>query len=168
MLPEFSEIENIPQPVPADGAEEPQTEKYWVTGFDMLYCSEDCPAECGPQCPVSLETHAREYLRENNPEKAAELLLKAVEIEPEFPNAWELLGAYYNQTGNYEKAFDAYGKSMMFLASNNRFYGRIVAAKNLKKYDIALKLAEYCEVTAASDLLFSPIKAEIAEEQAKA
>lgn len=52
------------------------------------------------------------YYAKRNYSKAVETLNKAIEINPDYPNAWAWLGAVYNDFGNTDKAIECNDKAI--------------------------------------------------------
>ena len=116
-------------------------------------------------CPIHLQTLALERLLKGDYEEAVRLLRKAVEIEPDFADAWNNLGAAYGQLGKHHDAFSSYQKSYTLLQKPNPMYGLAVAAKNLKDYSVAMQYATIYIKKFGSDKRIQPLIAEISESQ---
>lgn len=113
-------------------------QKYWMAANGTVRClDKQCPTSCSMSCPIYVQTIALEKLMMNRFSEAADLLKKAVTIEPTFADAWNNLAASYGQMGDHQHAYESYEKSYKLLKKPNPLYGMAVATKNMKDYSKA-------------------------------
>lgn len=138
--------------------------KYWLAENGSVRCLDDkCPESCNMGCPIFVQTQALGHLVKNEFAEAARLLLKAVEIEPTFADAWDNLAAAYGQMGDHRKAYESYKKAYELLKKPNPLYGMAVASKNMKAYPAAMQYAKMYVDAYGSDSRISSLIAEISE-----
>ncbi len=118
-------------------------EKYWLAKNGLVRCpNDDCPEECSLDCPIHLQTLALEFLDKNDVAQAVSFLLKAVELEPSFADAWNNLAACYGQMGEHQEAMEAYSHAIRYCRKPDTLYGLTVEQKELGNYSIALSCAD--------------------------
>ncbi len=116
----------------------------WRDKTGKIACRGDtCPKDCDNSCPIWLNTLGLQMLQRDEPLQAIPFFQGAVSIAPDFADAYNNLGGAYGSSNQHEKAYEFFGKALELKRDYpNAMYGMIVAAKNLGKYDEALK---YCD-----------------------
>ena len=142
--------------------------KYWLAENGTVRClDQQCPTSCSMSCPIYVQTIALEKLMMNRFSEAADLLKKAVAIEPTFADAWNNLAASYGQMGDHKNAFEAYRHSYDLLKKPNPLYGMAVATKNMKDYDKARQYTQMYVNTFGADGRITALIAEIDQKNKK-
>ncbi len=116
----------------------------WRDKNGKITCRGDsCPKDCDNSCPIWLNTLGLQMLQRNQPLQAIPFFQGAVTIAPDFTDAVNNLGSAYGSSNQHEKAYEYFGKALAMKKDYPKAtFGLIVAAKNLGKYDEALK---YCD-----------------------
>ena len=103
----------------------------WRDASGHIVCTGNaCPKNCDRSCPIWLNTVGLEMFQRGDLQGAIIALKAAIEIAPDFQDAFNNLGAAY---GTYE-VNPRYAKAI---------YGLIISTKNLGMYDEAL---HYCDI----------------------
>jgi len=77
-----------------------------------------------PESTMFLEEYAKDVYRKRIAEKfdrAIETTRKALEIDPNSSNAWDILGRLYREKGNLEKAISAMEKAVELKPANKTY-----------------------------------------------
>ena len=117
-----------------------RNKEYWRDKTGKIVCSgDDCVEECTDECPIWCNTLAANFFALGELSKAIEVLLKAVEIAPDFKDAWNNLGSMYGSLNRHKDALDAYQKAYELDHNyKNAIYGIAVSSKNLGYYQECL------------------------------
>ena len=141
---------------------EKSSEIKWRTSSGEIKCQdENCSPDCESGCPIAIQSDGVLDMMTGNYPRAVSLLEKALEIAPDFGEAWNNLGGAYGGQGNYQKAYDCYLKAHECNPTRpNQVYGLMLASRDLKKYSECL---HWCEVYSglSSDGRERPIREEI-------
>lgn len=116
----------------------------WRDKKGNLVCPGDaCPAECDDSCPIWNNTMGLQLMSLGHAEKARDEFLKAIEIAPDFADAYNNLGCLYGSYNNHGEARRYFLKALSIRnIYPNAMNSLIVAEKNLGLYDAAL---EHCD-----------------------
>lgn len=97
-------------------------------------------------CPIWCQTLAIQALSGNDRHKAIDYFKKALELAPDFKDAWVNMAVAYGQLGEHKNANEAFLKAYEL---DNRYEkairGLVVSYKELKQYD---KANEFCDMYA--------------------
>lgn len=115
----------------------------WRNKEGELYCpGDDCPRKCDETCPIWCNTAALTYSQNNHSELAVGLFKKAIEIAPDYKEAWVNLAAVYGMQGNHIEAYKAYNAAYKIDGKyKNALYGLILSSANLGRLEEAM---HYC------------------------
>ena len=116
----------------------------WRDSDGQIKCPGDnCSQECDEKCPMFCKIFAETSLKLKIPDEAITYLKTAVEIAPDFKDAWATMGDAYLRVDNFPEAYKAY-KTAYDL--DNKFadavQGLILYHTHLGQYEEALK---YCD-----------------------
>ena len=116
----------------------------WRDKKGNLVCPGDaCPAECDDSCPIWNNTMGSQLMSLGHAEKARDEFLKAIEIAPDFADAYNNLGCLYGSYNNHGEARRYFLKALSIRnIYPNAMNSLIIAEKNLGLYDAAL---EHCD-----------------------
>jgi len=112
----------------------------WRDKNGVIDCPGDkCPKECDVSCPIWCLTVAIQSYQAKRYPDAISYLKMALDIAPDYKEAWNNLGAVYGQMGNHVEAKKAYEKAL-FNDPNyrNAQFGLIISCIKLKQYREAL------------------------------
>jgi len=100
--------------------------------------------DCPDTCPIWAGTIARSLIAIKEYEHAIKEYRKAIEVAPDFKDAWVNTGMCYGQLKRYEEAITAYYEAYK-LDNNykNAIYGLASANKDAGKYEESLKWVEF-------------------------
>ena len=105
-----------------------------------------CNPSCELTCPIIKQTNGLNALRFENYETAIILFRQAVEIAPDFREAWNNLGSAYGYAGKHQEAYSCFLKAHELNKTNpNAIYGLILTSRDLNKYDECL---QWCDLYA--------------------
>ena len=109
----------------------------WRNERGEIACTgEYCPDGCMETCPIHMHTLAMALLRIGQPEKAASLYRKALDIAPDFYDAWNNLGMIYGGMGSYRKAHDHYARAHTLKPQKpNPVFGLMRSSLDLGQYE---------------------------------
>ena len=116
----------------------------WRNNNGEIVCSkEQCTLEenhCEENCPIFLQTIAQEFWQLNLLENAIQTQKKAVEIAPDFAEAWQNLASFYGSISNYENALICYEKAYKLAPDKKGIvFGLAIAHRDLNHYEECLK-----------------------------
>ena len=141
---------------------EKPSEIKWRTSSGEIKClDENCSPTCESGCPIMIQTDGIMAMMQNDYARAISLFEKALEIAPDFSEAWNNLGGAYGGQGKYQKAYDCYLKAYEHNKRKpNQVYGLILSSRDLKKYDECL---HWCDIysTLSFDGREKPIREEV-------
>ena len=116
----------------------------WRDSNGNLYCPGDaCPRKCDDGCPIWCHTMAVSLVKLGHEAEAIKEYKKAVELAPDFKEAWNNLGVSYGRLKNHMEANQAFRTAYAIDSDyENVFPGLINSYKNIGQFDEALK---YCD-----------------------
>lgn len=109
----------------------------WRNAAGKIDCPGDgCMGECDDTCPIYLHTEAMMITQFGQCAKAIPFLEKALQIAPDFYDAWNNLGGIYGQLSEYQKAYDCYKKAReLNTVKPNPVFGLMITSRDLGKYE---------------------------------
>ena len=113
----------------------------WRNAQGIITCPGDsCPKNCDDTCPIYLNTQAAMLMSIGQGVKAIPLYKKALEIAPDFYDAWNNLGGIYGGQGEYQTAYDHYAKAHECNPQKpNPVFGLMLTSRDLGKYEECIK-----------------------------
>jgi hypothetical protein len=112
----------------------------WRDKNGKIFCPGDqCKQECDDRCPIFLNTRGLQFLSIGKPWPAIANFKQAIELAPDFADAYNNMGAAHGSMNQHQEAYESYKKALTLkMPYPNALYGMIVAEKNLGKYQEAL------------------------------
>ncbi len=112
----------------------------WRDNTGKLFCPGDnCKQDCDDRCPIFLNTRGLQFLSMGKPWPAIANFKQAIELAPDFADAYNNMGAAQGSMNQHQEAYESYKKALSLkMPYPNALYGMIVAEKNLGKYQDAL------------------------------
>lgn len=119
----------------------------WRDPSGKIRCPGDrCPKSCDSTCPIHLFRKGKEHARAGEKSEAVSCYERAVEIAPDYYEAWDFLASTYATGHNYKRAYECHEKLYECADSVDRkketVFGLAIIAKELKEYD---KCIEWCD-----------------------
>ena len=116
----------------------------WRDSRGHITCPGDsCPKDCDNTCPIYLNTQAVMLMQIGQGAKAIPIYENALDIAPDFYDAWNNLGGIYGQMGNYLKAYQCYKKAReLNSVKPNPVFGLMLTSRDLGKYEECLSWCE--------------------------
>lgn len=113
----------------------------WRNAQGIIACPGDsCPKNCDDTCPIYLNTQAAMLMSIGQGVKAIPLYKKALEIAPDFYDAWNNLGGIYGERGEYQTAYDHYIKAHEYKPQKpNPVYGLMLTSRDLGLHEECIK-----------------------------
>ena len=117
----------------------------WRNAQGIITCPGDsCPKNCDDTCPIYLNTQAAMLMSIGQGAKAIPIYNKALEIAPDFYDAWNNLGGIYGGQGNYQKAYEHYKKAHEVNPQKpNPIYGLMLSSRDLGRYEECI---QWCDL----------------------
>ncbi len=111
-----------------------------------------CSTRCENGCPIWFNTKGIEKLMLSRPDLAISDFRRAIEIAPDFPDAYNNLGSAYGMNGHHTAAYEAFSKALELRSDYPQaLRGLILAERDIGKYQDALKHCdEYERLTGTS------------------
>lgn len=131
----------------------------WRNTQGIIDCPGDsCPKDCDDTCPIYLNTQAAMLMAINQSIEAIRLYKKALEIAPDFYDAWNNLGGLYGGQGDYQAAYEHYLKARECSPQKpNPVFGLMLTSRDLGNFEECIK---WCDIykTLSSDGKDIPIR----------
>ncbi len=106
--------------------------------------------ESYPDHPVILVRMAQAHAATRDYRRAKESIYKAVQNRLESFDFWREVGDVYQQSGDYNQAYDAYNTALLYDGGDGTFYTNMAEMSlNLRRYDEAWRLTERAELMGA-------------------
>ena len=122
--------------------EKDQNHEYWRDKNGKIVCPGEyaCSQKCSERCPIKCNTDGLELSMNNRLGAAIQKFQQAISIAPDFPDAYNNLGAAYGMNNQDQEAYECYKKALeLRKLYPNALNGIIIAERNLGLYDDALK-----------------------------
>ena len=116
----------------------------WRNVNGQIACPGDvCPEECDNTCPIYINTQCLALMRIGANDKALELYKKALEIAPDFYDAYNNMAGIYGGQGQYQKAYDNFLKAHeLNPVRPNPIYGLALCCRDLDRTEECIKWCE--------------------------
>jgi len=99
-----------------------------------------CSQECDDTCPIYLNTIGLQHASEGLTQRAISSLSKAVEIAPDFGDAWSNLAAMKGSENNFSEALECYTKAHELNPNKlPPIFGLAIVNRDLHQYEEAIK-----------------------------
>lgn len=141
----------------------------WRNVNGQIVCPGDaCPKDCDDTCPIYLNTQCAMLMQIGASDKALELYKKALEIAPDFYEAYNNMAGIYGQQGEYREAYNCFLKAHeLNKIRPNPVYGLALCCRDLGKTEECIKWCEeYSRLAIDNRLadLYSEMKAKLGDE----
>lgn len=142
------------------------TQPVWRNVNGQIACPGDvCAAECDDTCPIYLNTQCLMLKRIGETEKALELYKKALEIAPDFYDAYNNMAGIYGGQGRYQEAYECFRKAHeLNPVRPNPVYGLALCCRDLNRPEECIKWCEEYRRRATDNRLedlYSEMKAKL-------
>ena len=116
----------------------------WRNMNGQIVCPGDaCPKDCDDTCPIYLNTQCAMLMQFGANDKALELYKKALEIAPDFYDAYNNMAGIYGGMGRYQDAYDCYFKAHeLNKVRPNPVYGLALCCRDLNRPEECIKWCE--------------------------
>lgn len=116
----------------------------WRNVNGKIVCPGDaCPKDCDDTCPIYLNTQCTMLMQIGESDKALELYKKALEIAPDFYDAYNNMAGIYGGQGQYQKAYDCFIKAHdLNNVRPNPVYGLALCCRDLGRIEECVKWCE--------------------------
>ena len=113
----------------------------WRNAQGVIACPGDsCPKDCDDTCPIYLNTQAAMLMSIGQNVKAIPLYKKALDIAPDFYDAWNNLGGIYGGQGEYQNAYNHYFKAHELNPQKpNPVFGLMLTSRDLGRFEECIK-----------------------------
>ncbi len=116
----------------------------WRNVNGQIVCPGDaCPKDCDDTCPIYLNTQCAMLMRIGAGDKALEIYKKALEIAPDFYDAYNNMAGIYGGQGRYQEAYNCYMKAHeLNKVRPNPVYGLALCCRDLGRPEECIKWCE--------------------------
>lgn len=126
----------------------------WRNEKGQVQCPGDsCPQKCDDTCPIWCQTKGLTMLLSDKLDRAITEFEKAIEIAPDYKEAWCNMGNAYGTMNNHKEACQRYQRAYDL---DNRYdkaiYGLVISYKNLGQFTEALALCDKLEAVAGKSV----------------
>lgn len=155
----------------------PTNKVVWRNVNGQIACPGDaCPQNCDNTCPIYLNTQCVMLMRMGANDKALDLYKKALEIAPDFYDAYNNMAGIYGGQGRYQEAHACFMKAhQLNPVRPNPIYGLALCSRDLNRPEECIKWCEEYRRRATDnrlDDLYNEMKAKLGvlseEEEAEA
>lgn len=117
----------------------------WRDSNGKIRClGDECPQKkCDDTCPIWCSTMGHTMTKMGHADKAIECFKNAINLAPDFKDAWVCLAAIHGGMGNYAEANKSY-RVAYSIDSNykNAIFGLIMSYRDLGQFEEALKFCD--------------------------
>lgn len=113
----------------------------WRNAEGKIECpgTEICP-QCSETCPIYLNTEALKCAQNGQNEKAVYLFKKALNLAPDYYEAWNNCAAVYGFVGDYRNAHECYSMARKVNSDKlNPLFGLILSSRDMGLYHESLQ-----------------------------
>ena len=116
----------------------------WRNVNGQIVCPGDaCPKDCDDMCPIYLNTQCAMLMQIGESDKALELYKKALEIAPDFYDAYNNMAGIYGGQGQYQEAYNCFMKAHeLNKIRPNPVYGLALCCRDLGRTAECIKWCE--------------------------